>query len=194
MRAADALHPDWLVTGDALPGAFGLQTTRAGGVSAGPFASMNLRDGLGDAPQAVAENVARLRAAIGVDVVLLNQVHGTRVVRVGRWLVAGGWLLLGALHWTDIDFWEAVVPLGLVLLGARLARRAEGAVLAAAGHRDRPVVEWGNILALRKPLGLDGNVPSQQTYDEITAMIAGAEGVDVEVGYAAAAALAATDA
>ena len=75
-----------------------------------------------------------------------------------------------------------------------IARRAEGAVLAAAGHRDRPVVEWGNILALRKPLGLDGNVPSQQTYDEITAMIAGAEGVDVEVGYAAAAALAATDA
>ena len=72
-----------------------------------------------------------------------------------------------------------------------IARRAEGAVLAAAGHRDRPVVEWGNILALRKPVGLEGNVPSQQTYDEITAMISGAELVEVEVGYAAAAALAA---
>jgi YfiH family protein len=88
MRAAEpasrGLHPDWLVAGDALPGAFGLQTTRAGGVSAGPFASLNLRDGLGDEPAAVAENFARLRAATGVEPVLLNQVHGTRVVRVGR--------------------------------------------------------------------------------------------------------------
>jgi Holliday junction resolvasome RuvABC endonuclease subunit len=73
-----------------------------------------------------------------------------------------------------------------------VARRAEGAVLAAAGHRDRRVVEWGNVLALRKPVGLEGNVPSDVTYEEITAMIDGAEDVPAEVGYAAAAALAAT--
>jgi YfiH family protein len=84
MPAPEGLHADWLVAGDALPGAFGLQTTRAGGASTGPFASMNLRDGLGDDPAAVAENLGRLRVATGVDAVLLNQVHGTRVVRVGR--------------------------------------------------------------------------------------------------------------
>ena len=83
MPAPEGLHPDWLVASDALPGAFGLQTTRAGGVSGGPFASLNLRDGIGDDPAAVAENLERLRAATGVAPVLLNQVHGTRVVRVG---------------------------------------------------------------------------------------------------------------
>jgi Holliday junction resolvasome RuvABC endonuclease subunit len=71
------------------------------------------------------------------------------------------------------------------------ASRAEGAVLAAAGHRDCPVVEWGNVGALRRPVGLKGTAKSPVTYDEVTAMIAGADGVETEVGYAAAAALAA---
>lgn len=72
-----------------------------------------------------------------------------------------------------------------------IARRAEGAVLAAAGHRDTAVIEWGTVGALRKPLGLNGTASSPKTYEEINAMIAGAEGVESEVGYAAAAALAA---
>ena len=67
-------------------------------------------------------------------------------LRVGLWLVAGGWLLLDALHWTDIDFWEAVVPLGLVLLGARLLSRGlrrgstarAGASATSVGGEDVP--------------------------------------------------------
>ena len=72
-----------------------------------------------------------------------------------------------------------------------IARRAEGVVLAAAGHRDRPVVEWGNILALRKPVGLEGNVPEPADLRRDHRHDLGRRLVEVEVGYAAAAALAA---
>lgn len=73
----DWLRPDW----DA-PGVGALMTTRAGGVSEGPFASMNLRDGLGDDAAAVASNRAIWVRTLGGWPVLLNQVHGTRVVRL----------------------------------------------------------------------------------------------------------------
>ncbi len=57
-------------------------TTRRGGVSTGTFDSMNLRDGLGDDPLAVAQNQTRLAAIVGAPPVRLNQVHGARVVRL----------------------------------------------------------------------------------------------------------------
>ncbi|MGQ0575746.1 MAG: peptidoglycan editing factor PgeF, partial [Pseudonocardia sp.] len=58
-------------------------TTRAGGRSAGPFARFNLSTGVGDDPAAVAANRRRLAAELGVPVVFLAQVHGTRVETVG---------------------------------------------------------------------------------------------------------------
>lgn len=56
-------------------------TTRQGGVSEGPYASLNLADHVGDRPEAVAENRARLRAALELpaEPAWLRQVHGTRV-------------------------------------------------------------------------------------------------------------------
>ena len=74
---ADWLRPQW-----RLPGVQALMTTRRGGYSAAPFDSMNLRDGQGDDAVAVAQNQARLRAVVGAPMVLLNQVHGARVVRL----------------------------------------------------------------------------------------------------------------
>ena len=56
-----------------------LITTRAGGVSNGPYASLNLGTAVGDDPQAVAENRARLRAELPADPVWLKQVHGADV-------------------------------------------------------------------------------------------------------------------
>ncbi len=55
---------------------------RAGGVSEGPYASLNLASGVGDDEACVAQNVSRLRAAIGADVPLarVRQVHGNAVV------------------------------------------------------------------------------------------------------------------
>lgn len=76
----DWLVPDWLVPDwPAPPNVRALQTTRAGGVSSGLYASLNLGDHVGDAPEAVARNRALLARALGATPVLLRQVHGTRV-------------------------------------------------------------------------------------------------------------------
>jgi YfiH family protein len=77
-----SFDPDWLVPGWQAPGVSALMTTRLGGVSSGPFDSMNLRHGLGDDESAVAANLAALKQAIGATPVWLNQVHGARVRRL----------------------------------------------------------------------------------------------------------------
>jgi YfiH family protein len=63
-----------------LPGARVRFTTRAGGVSEGPYASLNLGRWTDDDPDAVAEN--RRRAAAGLPLAFGRQVHGTTVLRV----------------------------------------------------------------------------------------------------------------
>ncbi len=61
-------------------------TTRLGGVSQIPFASLNLSTGVGDSPVAVRENRLRLCHVAGVPSQHLAEcgmVHGTEVARVG---------------------------------------------------------------------------------------------------------------
>ncbi len=77
--------PDW-----PLPdGVRALITTRQGGVSQGAFAGFNLATHVGDAPELVAQNRARLSAKIQATPVWLNQVHGTRVVDAALFSGAG---------------------------------------------------------------------------------------------------------
>ncbi|MGW2209000.1 peptidoglycan editing factor PgeF [Streptomyces sp. NPDC001781] len=60
-------------------------TDRWGGVSAAPYAELNLGGAVGDDPGAVRTNRARAAAALGVDparVVWMNQVHGAGVAVV----------------------------------------------------------------------------------------------------------------
>ena len=77
-RPAGWLAPDWA------GGAVGaLMTTREGGVSGGPYASMNVGIAVGDDADHVAVNRARFAAACGAAPVFLRQVHGRSVVRVG---------------------------------------------------------------------------------------------------------------
>lgn len=59
-------------------------TTRQGGVSAGPFASLNLATHVGDDPASVTENRRRLRAALALDAepAWLDQVHGVDVTQI----------------------------------------------------------------------------------------------------------------
>jgi YfiH family protein len=62
-------------------------TTRAHGVSGGPYRSLNLGMHVGDHPDAVAENRRRAASALGAgagDLVFAAQVHGTRAAVVGR--------------------------------------------------------------------------------------------------------------
>jgi YfiH family protein len=58
-----------------------LSTQRSGGVSAAPYASLNLGDHVGDLPAAVAENRRRLRVAaqLPAEPHWLAQAHGIRV-------------------------------------------------------------------------------------------------------------------
>jgi polyphenol oxidase len=59
-------------------------STRVGGVSGGPFESLNLGRLTGDLPDAVRENRHRLAAAIAIDpelVLIGRQVHGATVAR-----------------------------------------------------------------------------------------------------------------
>ena len=77
MNRQSAWPPDWLVPDWPAPASVrAVFTTRAGGVSKPPFDSMNLGSHVGDQPQAVTANRARLEQAIGAQAVFLNQVHG----------------------------------------------------------------------------------------------------------------------
>ncbi|MBI5542372.1 MAG: peptidoglycan editing factor PgeF [Deltaproteobacteria bacterium] len=73
-----------LLTTGRLPLCHGF-STREGGVSEGPFASLNLGRSVGDEPARVAENARRLAARVGLtpsQLVCANQVHGERLLEV----------------------------------------------------------------------------------------------------------------
>ncbi len=72
-----------------LPGAQAMFTTRRGGFSEGPFASLNLGRLTADRPEAVQRNRARLQAEVGAPPAHIRQVHGT-VVRTITSLPANG--------------------------------------------------------------------------------------------------------
>ena len=80
-------------------------STRLGGVSRPPYATLNLGFHVGDDPAAVAENRARLCLALGVDqrtLVAARQVHGDRVQVVGA-EDAGRGAVDGGLALPDAD-------------------------------------------------------------------------------------------
>ena len=83
LREEDLIIPDW----PAPPGVRSLTTTRAGGVSAGPYAGLNLGDHVADDPAAVAENRARLRRFLPAEPAWLKQVHRAEVADADQ---AGG--------------------------------------------------------------------------------------------------------
>lgn len=77
----DVVLPDW----PAPTGVRALTTTRRGGCSSGPYASLNLGDHVGDDPAHVAENRALLRQQLQLpeEPLWLTQVHGCTVAACG---------------------------------------------------------------------------------------------------------------
>ena len=73
----ECIGPDW----DAPSAVRACVTTRRGGVSRGPWHSLNLGDHVEDVASDVVENRARLSVQLGLPAAprWLNQVHGTRV-------------------------------------------------------------------------------------------------------------------
>lgn len=75
------LHPQWIVPDwPVAPRVKAVITTRAGGVSRGPYASFNVSARVGDDPDAVERNLEVLRSMLPTDPVWLHQVHGNEVV------------------------------------------------------------------------------------------------------------------
>jgi YfiH family protein len=72
-----------------LPGAQAMFTTRRGGFSEGPFASLNLGRLTADRPEAVQRNRAKVHDEVGVPPALIRQVHGTTVRRIAALPVEG---------------------------------------------------------------------------------------------------------
>lgn len=120
-------------------------TTRHGGVSAAPYAALNLGDGVGDDPDAVRANRASVATRVGVPpdrLVFMNQVHSRTVhtVVAGRPIPSG------------IDGIVTAEPgLGLAVLAADcvpvLARDPRAGVIGAA-HAGRPGAAAGIATAL----------------------------------------------
>ncbi len=72
------MRPAWA----APPGVGAAMSLREGGVSEGPYASLNLGVAVGDDPERVAENRTRFAAALVARPVWLRQVHGVHVLRL----------------------------------------------------------------------------------------------------------------
>ena len=77
------LPAGWLVPAWSSVRVRGLMSGREGGVSRGPYASLNLGAAVGDDADDVARNRSRFETACGARPVYLRQVHGARVVRIG---------------------------------------------------------------------------------------------------------------
>lgn len=76
-----AFDPDWIMPHwQAPPRVKAVITTRAGGFSSGPYASLNLGLRTGDDAAAVARNRARLRSVLPQEPKWLRQVHGSAVI------------------------------------------------------------------------------------------------------------------
>jgi polyphenol oxidase len=75
-----SLHPEWIVPEwDAPSRVRAVSTTRAGGVSGGEYASLNLGLSSGDEPDRVRRNRELLRASLPGDPPYLRQMHGIDV-------------------------------------------------------------------------------------------------------------------
>ncbi len=76
----NCIVPDWPAPANVKA----LQTTRKGGFSAAPYASLNLGSHVGDQPLVVNRNRMLLAPLMPSEPVWLNQVHGICVVDVGH--------------------------------------------------------------------------------------------------------------
>jgi polyphenol oxidase len=81
----DCIVPDW----PAPARVKALQTTRQGGLSPAPWASLNLGDHVGDLPSRVAGNRQQLRTFLPAEPRWLNQVHGVVAVNADLTPISG---------------------------------------------------------------------------------------------------------
>ncbi len=158
MSSSAEAHAGWIPAAwsdeaMAPSGVRAISTTRAGGVSLGRYASMNLGIATADLPERVAENRRRLQAAAlggGGRLQWLTQVHGSRCVRADAQTVAAS--PEADAVWTDDP------SLGLVIQTADcvpvLVARTDGQRIGAAHAGWRGLVSGvveALVAAMRSP-------------------------------------------
>jgi polyphenol oxidase len=136
---------------------------RAGGVSEGPYSSLNFSTSVGDTAQNVAENVRRSAAVLGVErerVFYLSQVHGRRVVRLSGGEDRGATTLEEADALVSHAAGHACGVRSADCVPILMADRKSGAVAAAhAGWRGVVAgVVCESLEALRELAGPDANI------------------------------------
>lgn len=120
------IRPDWSLDG---VGAF--STTRAGGMSEGPWASLNLGTGCGDEPAAVAANRCRIGTLLPGSPHWLRQVHGIRTIHLDDWYPE----LEADAAWTDRPGQVLAIQTADCLPVLLVDRRARVVAAAHAGWR-----------------------------------------------------------
>ena len=127
-------------------------STRGGGVSEGPYASLNVGALTADDPAAVVENRRRLCAAVGADparATMARQQHGARVVQAA----ARGILTPDAAAFDQCDgLWSDEPGQAMLLVTADCLPIALARTGRADGSPDRPAlallhVGWRGLLA-----------------------------------------------
>lgn len=144
-------------------------TGRRGGVSGGPFESLNLSFNVGDERGAVADNRSRLGESIGLpprDWVLCQQVHGSSVREVGRLEKGMG----GRDFWSAMPRTDGLVTsspgIAIAVLVADCLPVVLTAPMPAVGvaHAGwRGVMSGVAVAAMRKLAGLSRCEPSDIT-------------------------------
>ena len=135
-------------------------TDRAGGVSTGRYAGLNLAGHVGDEPGHVATNRARVAESLGVPAPLLlfpAQCHGADVALVDRPWDGGGPAAADALVTTRADLALGVLVADCVPV--LLADRRAG--VAAAAHAGRPGLLAGVVDAVLDAMAAAGGSAPQ---------------------------------
>ena len=155
----------WLhAHGDGWTAAF---SSRSGGVSPEPYATLDLSLAVGDQDGNVVENRRRLAAAAGFDagsLVVPRQVHGTRVATVGEGDAGRGALSVATAP-PDTDALVSAAPLLPLMITVAdcvpvvlAARRPDGSAAVAAVHAGWRGLAGGVIREAASALGRLGTL------------------------------------
>jgi polyphenol oxidase len=147
-----------------LPGGHALFTTRRGGFSRGPYASLNVGRLTDDRPDAVRRNRAQLEAQTGTRPAYIRQVHGTFVRRI----TGTGDVGVAPLPDGDVELVEAdgqatrlrgVAPLVMTADCVPIALAGPDAVaMLHAGWRGLAAGIVAEGVRARRDLGVDGRL------------------------------------
>jgi predicted membrane protein len=99
-------------------------------------------------------------ALIIIGLVMLQRTEKHSALRALLLIVIGGWLLLNTLGWVSLDLWEFIVPLLLVLFGARIMMHKHSSRSGTSPDQPGTGAPSGTAPAGQGPSGFDATPPA----------------------------------